>query len=404
MKRVWKITLWTTGIMGLLVVTAAGLLYWKLTSMDLGDIRERHVLQADPGTEGQEGSEGAEGSEAGGGGALPPSLSSAVSKADTLADKPIQSDDALDAAAILLQSGLSFREMYYLLGKSTDTLSTEEKQHIRDLLLAKLKREEIESLRAITSGYGKNLVILDPNYPIEAVGVKDDAERDRIIYEHRKKAKAAAEQSGDSPQPTAAAQPNAGAAPGNTPASGPSTTTGAAEGDAPVASSDAPAQSGSQPSAPTADASKPSATASAGGQEPQKNEAASSTPPQTSGQSGQAGPATAEQLTASYHRQLQSLKSSCVQEAERMLSQIISHLDKADSVSAAGAAEQDLMEQVSVAEERCDRQYEQLVAQAEAEFKKAKLSFAAGKTWDQEYEQAKASIRNRATSQIQSRM
>ena len=384
MKRVWKITLWTTGIMGLLVVTAAGLLYWKLTSMDLGDIRERHVLQADSGTDGQEGSEGAE---AGGGGALPPSLSSAVSKADTLADKPIQSDDALDAAAILLQSGLSFREMYYLLGKSTDTLSTEEKQHIRDLLLAKLEQEEIESLRAITSGYGKNLVILDPDYPIEAVGVKDDAERDRIIYEHRK-AKAATGQSGNSSQPTAAAQPN----------------TSAAEGNVPVASSDAPAQTGSQPSAPTADASKPSASAPATGQKPPKNDTASTAPPKSPSQGGQAGPASAEQLTATYHSQLQTLKSSCVQEAERMLGEILSHLDQADGVSAAGSAEQDLMEQVSVAEERCDRQYEQLVAQAEAEFKKAKLSFAAGKSWDQEYEQAKATIRNRATSQIQSRM
>lgn len=387
MKRVWKITLWTTGILGMLMITATGVLYWKLTSMDLGDIRERHVLQADSTTDGQEGSGAAEAG-GGSGGALPSSLSGAVSTADTLADKPIQSDDALDAAAILLQSGLSFREMYFLLGKSTDTLSTDEKQHIRDLLLAKLKPEEIESLRSITSGYGKHLVILDKDYPIEAVGVKDDAERDRIIYEYRKAAGTQKQQAGGSTQPPAAAvQPQS------------------TDGETPVASAEPQVQAAPQPAQQSEPASdKQQSAAAPSGTPEKKSNANSSTPPQAPGKSGQPVATSAEQLKASYDRQLQSLKSSCVQEAERMLGEILTHLDQADGVSPAGATEQDLMGEVSVAEERCDRQYEQLVSQAEAEFKKAKLSFAAGKTWDQEYEQAKTSIRNRAVSQIQSKM
>ncbi|GBF78500.1 hypothetical protein PA598K_07152, partial [Paenibacillus sp. 598K] len=206
MKRVWKITLWSTAVLGVLLVAAAGLLYWKLTTMDIGAIRDRHVLQGESSPGGAGG--GAEDSS----GRLPASLSGAVGKADALADKPIQSDDALDAAAILLQSGLSLREMYYLMGQSTETLSTEEKQHIRDLLLAKLDPEEIEALRAITSGYGKHLVILDPDYPIEAVGVKDDAERDRIIYEHRRAQQRAAQQEQDGTAPPTATGSGSGGA------------------------------------------------------------------------------------------------------------------------------------------------------------------------------------------------
>ncbi|MFS0725649.1 hypothetical protein [Paenibacillus sp. 1P07SE] len=392
MKRVWKITLWTTGVLGFLMVIAAGLLYWKLTSMDLGDIVERHLAQTEQTAEGAEpgdpaGAGEADGGGSGGGGQLPASLSGAVSKADTLADKPIQSDDALGAAAILLQSGLSFREMYYLMGKSTDTLSTEEKQNIRDMLLAKLRPEEIEALRAITSEYGKNLVILDPDYPIEAVGVKDDAERDRIIYEYRQAQKQANQPAQGSSQPPGA---SAGQGPDSSPvepADKPSPTSQSAEA--------------SEPPAPAADGASAGASSAP---EPSGQSADAASVRQTPEQRQAAGKPNAEQLTASYHKQLQTLKASCVAEAEQMLGSILSLLDQADGVSMTGAAEQDMMEQVSEAEQRCDREYERLIAQAESEFAKAKLSFAAGKKWDQEYEQTKATIRERATSRIQAKM
>ena len=405
MKRVWKITLWSTAVLGVLVVAAAGLLYWKLTTMDLGAIRDRHVLQGEssPG-----GAGGAGGGAEGNGGQLPASLSGAVGKADALADKPIQSDDALDAAAILLQSGLSLREMYYLMGRSTETLSTEEKQHIRDLLLAKLDPEEIEALRAITSGYGKHLVILDPDYPIEAVGVKDDAERDRIIYEHRQAQQRAAQQEQDGTAPPTAAGPGSGGVGPDVPASvaaadresatdrGSSASSGAAGssgGDKGEGGQSAGA-SGNKASSPEAGGDRN--VADAGGD--------AAAPDRTTSTADASSASRAEQLAAPYHRQLQTLKTSCVQEAERMLGEILTLLEESSHVSAQGAAEQDLLAEIDAAEQRCDRQYEQLVAQAEAAFKKAKLSFAIGQSWDQEYEQTKASIRERATRRIQAKL
>ena len=119
---------------------------------------------------------------------------------------------------------------------------------------------------------------------------------------------------------------------------------------------------------------------------------------------GASSASRAEQLAAPYHRQLQTLKTSCVQEAERMLGEILTLLEESSHVSAQGAAEQDLLAEIDAAEQRCDRQYEQLVAQAETAFKKAKLSFAVGQSWDHEYEQTKASIRERATRRIQAKL
>lgn len=59
---------------------------------------------------------------------LPSFISSPVDKANEFASKPIQSQDALDAAAILLKSGLSLKEVYYLTGQASDNLSNDEKQ------------------------------------------------------------------------------------------------------------------------------------------------------------------------------------------------------------------------------------------------------------------------------------
>ncbi|WP_338553101.1 hypothetical protein [Paenibacillus sp. KS-LC4] len=175
-KRIWKTILITTATIAILLIGTVGFFYWKVSSISLEDIQQRRAsLVAEQ--EGAAPASGGSGNQA----ELPSSLNSAVGKAEQIAGKTIKSDDALDVAAILLNSGLSFREMYILLGQSDEELTTEEKQAIRDLLLAKLTTEEIDALRSITKQYGKYLAIVDVNYPIEAVGEKDDAKRKAIL-------------------------------------------------------------------------------------------------------------------------------------------------------------------------------------------------------------------------------
>jgi hypothetical protein len=182
MKKGWKVTFISFGTLLLLLVLTAAFLYWKIRSIDLADIQARHVTAVveNGGTENPDPAAAEEP-------VVPKALTGAVDKAEQLTDKPVKSQDALDVAAILLNSGLSFKEMMELMGKSTETLSTKEKQRIRDMLLQKLKPEEIKALRAITTDYGKGLVILNPDYPIELVGVKDKQQRERIMKELQRK-------------------------------------------------------------------------------------------------------------------------------------------------------------------------------------------------------------------------
>jgi hypothetical protein len=166
----WKITYGAVVVILVIIMVTTGVVYWQIQSITLEDIQSRHnpaEAQADHEAEDKDV-------------AIPSILSQPIKEANGFANKPIKTQDALDAAAILLQSGLSLQEIYYLTGQTKDNLSTEEKQRIRDLLLAKLTSEEIKSLRSITSQYGKHLIILDPNYPIELVGVYDEEERARI--------------------------------------------------------------------------------------------------------------------------------------------------------------------------------------------------------------------------------
>lgn len=132
---------------------------------------------------------------------IPSLLEDPLEKANQLSNKPIAKQDMLDAAAILLNSGLTMKEMYYLLGQSTERLTNEEKQHIRDLLLKKLTHEEINALRNITKKYGKGLNILDPKFPIELVGVYDESERKRIQQELKEREKTLSD-NGSDPSPS----------------------------------------------------------------------------------------------------------------------------------------------------------------------------------------------------------
>lgn len=170
MKRWKKWTVSITFTLVFIILCASGYLYFVIKQIDIVDIEKRIEERKNNPEVGDEGK-------------VPGVIGATVDKASSLAGKSIDSQDALDVAAILLKSGLSMKEIYYLMGKSTDKLNNEEKQNIRDLLLSKLSDIEINALRNITIEYGKALIILDPNYPIELVGIYDEDEQERIKQE-----------------------------------------------------------------------------------------------------------------------------------------------------------------------------------------------------------------------------
>ncbi|MFC5446772.1 hypothetical protein [Paenibacillus aestuarii] len=177
----------------LLVLTAASVFYYQIHSIQVDDILQRHLVQQSSGPDSSTKAESQSSSEQANEKkeqTLPSVLTAPVDKANQFASKPIKTQDALDVAAILLKAGLSLKEVYYLTGQADNNLPNEQKQKIRDMLLSKLSPDEIKALRSITKPYGKGLLILDPNYPIEMVGVEDPAERKRIQKELQDKKKA----------------------------------------------------------------------------------------------------------------------------------------------------------------------------------------------------------------------
>ncbi|WNR43504.1 hypothetical protein [Paenibacillus roseipurpureus] len=202
-KKSWK--KWLLGSLSVLVfivLVSSGVIYYKIRAIDVEDIVERHQLPVKgiSGAESATAVAAAESNQT----KLPSILSSTVDKAEEFASKPIKTQDALDVAAILLKSGLSLKEVYYLTGEAKSDLATEEKQKIRDLLLSKLSDSEITALRLITKQYGKGLLILDPNYPIELIGIDDPVERSRV--EQELKAKKQVQSDIKQPEPTPSPQ------------------------------------------------------------------------------------------------------------------------------------------------------------------------------------------------------
>lgn len=168
--RPWKRwVLIFTCVLAICLFVGVGLIYYQVQTISLSDIQERRLQQNKGNLDGNN--------------SPPAILADSIEKASEFTEKPIQAQDALDVAAVLLKSGLSLKEVYFLTGKVSDQLPIEEKQKIRDLLLSKLSKDEIQALRSITKEYGKTLLILDPNYPIELIGVYDEAERARIMKE-----------------------------------------------------------------------------------------------------------------------------------------------------------------------------------------------------------------------------
>jgi hypothetical protein len=322
-----KWTLFSIATVLILLFSYGGYVYYQIASIDIEDIEQR-VEQHEQGVEPSETPE-----------PLPGIVEKTVDIANGFASKPIDSQDALDVASILLNSGLSFKDVYYLMGKSTEQLSNEEKQEIRDKLLAKLTPEEIKALRAITQEYGKGLVILDPNYPIELVGVYDEAERQRIKKElEEKKGKQAT---------AASASPLASAAPVR--------------------------QAGGQP--------------------------VSSSPAPTPAQASSSNSEGKRSIEAKYEGQLSQLQASCSAEASGLASQIAAKLksDKQAGKSLSVAElESQYMQQIVQAEGRCNSQFNSIVGQAKQELNNAGFATDVIAGWSQRYEAAKESVRSKA--------
>lgn len=350
MKKFWKITGITLGVLLLLIGGGIAFLYWKLTSIELGDIKTRHTAEASL----QIASDGpttvppSVGKEA----ELPSALDGAVGKAEQIAGKSIKTQDAVDAAAILLQSGLSMREMYILLGQSTEKLTNEEKQAIRDLLLKKLTKEEIEMLRSITVNYGKGLLILDPDYPIELVGIEDPKERARMKKQLEAEGKLKGPSSSSKP---AVSQSESGS-------------------DKDKASETAVADN------------KPAQTETAG-----------------TGKATDADKAQFAAIKAKYESELASHKAACLGEANALTSEVVAAIkaSKDKDEETVNAKQQALLAQITKSESACDAKFSSIMSSAHAEFKDTGISSASiEETWRSQYDSVKSSMRSQAISRI----
>lgn len=348
MLRLWKRmkpwARWTIGLLGsflILVLCVALFLYYQIKSIDLEDIQERIQARETGGSAPVENKE------------LPSILENSLEKANSMASKSVKTQDALDVAAILLNSGLSLKEVYYLIGQSTDKLSNEEKQKIRDLLLSKLTKEEILALRSITTEYGKGLVILDPNYPIELVGVYDETERARIQGElEKKKQSAEAKQAAASPLPTSQL---------TTPITS--------------ARSETVQTSQSVPSTNAASVPAPSIPTAKG-----------------------------VELQASYKAKLNTIQASCSAKVDTLSKELLAKLKSTSSESAATLQELQatFLPEVIKAEKECDNAFNQAMSDATSEYTNSGLGLEDINSWRQAYTNFKQQARVKAIEELSS--
>ncbi|NDI34873.1 hypothetical protein [Chengkuizengella sediminis] len=180
MKKRWKnLKPWkrriiiTFSFLLMVLLTTITWIYIDLKSKDMTEIQERLDVREQENTSSSEEINPD---------SLPSSVEGHLEKAEEFADKPIEMEDALDVTSILLNSGLSIKEMQYLTGQVREDLTPEELKHIRDTLLAKLSQEEIDALRQIARYYGRTLNILDPNFPIP--GLKDETSESSQIEDN----------------------------------------------------------------------------------------------------------------------------------------------------------------------------------------------------------------------------
>lgn len=329
MSRIRKYVLVSSAGIILIAGVVVFWLYRDIRSITIEDIQSRQQLNEGEAVEGLLPAK-----------RLPGFLHNAVHQAIKLSGEEIESQDATDAAAILLNSKLSIKEMRALLTMSEQQLSNEEKQAIRELLLEKLTNEEIEALRSITKKYGKHLSILDPDYPIEAVGIEDDVKRQQIVEQARK-------QEGASTLPQ-------------------QSVTDDEKPDSPEKQDSE--QSGSIPQI----------------SEPEKLQKSSEK----------------QELIEKYESRLEKVKAQCTEEAEEWIRKGMQSV-KGSGAEKNPADPTSWLESISAAEQKCDQQFQDVLVSAENEFAKNQFSFEVGQLWQQEYELSKDQLRDKAMQQLQ---
>jgi hypothetical protein len=334
-KRWLRRTLWSLlAIIGVVCIAALGI-YLYIRSISLDEIKDR---QASIGMKDEASAEGE---------ALPVVLEGQVSKAEDLVGKPIATQDALDVAAILLNSGLSMREILFLQGNATYDLSTEEKQRIRDLLLEKLTTEEIELLRGITVKYGKGLVILDPDYPIEWVGMRDQEKLEQLKREYNEKQAAHADEMQDGAQDKL-------------------------QNGLPIVRG---VDKGSEESKESTD---------------------------TSTGQGQLSPEQEQEkqrIDEQYNARMQKLRATCKASSDAILQDIVGYLSNSGDASL-DKLQSEYLGKVTEAEAGCDSEFQSLLQDAKDAYASAELDLAIMPTWQAEYDKAKSSVRSAAIVKI----
>jgi hypothetical protein len=320
---------WVMGTASFFVIVAlifTGITYYYIKSIDIEDIVSRHSNDSADSEKKQESK-------------LPAIIEKPVEKASQLiGGENIDSADALDVAAILMNSGLSLKQISYLQGNAAYDLSNEEKSKVRELLLSKLSSEEIELLRSITTKYGITLNILNPEYPIQWVGERDPEK----IKEHSEEWKKMSQQSSSG--------------------------------------SNKPADSSiKQDDKSTERVDKPA--------EPEKKPAVELASDQKK---------TKQAIDSQTEAKLNSLASSCKAKSNAILNQIVS---SADGVSI-GDLQTKFLGKVVEAEGSCDAQFQGIMSQAASSYADAGIDSSAMPDWNAKYEANKQSVRASAISAI----
>lgn len=311
--NVKRMKLWILSIvLGLLflVLCGFGYLYYQVKSISLTDIKGR--LQA-------------------------------VETVNVSVSKKVKAQDALDIMALLMNSGFSLKEIYWLQGSSLDNVSIKEKQRMRDLLLEKLTQEEREVLQAILTQYGKSLSILDPNDPIQADGVQDKKERESPILESEKKIE------------VETAKPDTD-----------------------------PSESATAPVKPDPDSviDQP---------EPSIN-------PITQDQQ-----AKREQVKKSYNAKLAALQANCVTRSNELLAELVSAIQQKQASGekvSASLLQNTFLPKIVESEGHCDQKLVNLIKNAKKEYVATGLDLKELNGWQAQYNAAKEEARSNALSQL----
>jgi hypothetical protein len=335
----WRWKRWIVGgsaSLLLLIGTGAGWAYYQIYSIDISDIQSRQEAK-------QEGKPAEE--------SVPSILNDSVNVANQHASKPVETQDALDVAAILLKSGLSLKEIYFLTGQATEQLTTEEKQKIRDLLLAKLTPEEIRALRSITKDYGKHLVILDPRYPIELVGVYDEAERQKILkdIEERKQGEGSSGITAAAPKPVPATIPK-------------------------------------PTSVPNVQHVEPVPKDSSIPADPQKQEVQAD-------------------LEGKYNQQMIQLKASCdsqVNQFVKEISAVLKENQEDNQQASLETLQKQFLPKIMQAEQSCDQKFRGILESAKKEYQSTGIESKDLNKWQEQYDKYKSEMRTKALAQISS--